>query len=60
MLGVIGAEFGQELEPSRAKQEEMKKAKGKSSMEGFSLTNYSLSRHTSESLRYNNYFSPGT
>lgn len=47
MLGVIGAEFGQEIEPSRRRVQDTKKTKLKS-QEGFSLSNYSLSRHTSE------------
>lgn len=46
MLGVIGAEFGHEIEPSRRKLEELKKNK-KSAQEGFTLQNYSLARHTS-------------
>lgn len=49
MLGVIGAEFGQEIEPNRRRIDESKKVKVRS-QEGFSLSNYSLSRHTSESL----------
>ena len=48
MLGVVGAEFGQEIEPSRRKTEEAKKAKGGKSQEGFNLSNYSLSRQTSQ------------
>ncbi|XP_035824212.1 WD repeat-containing protein 7 isoform X13 [Aplysia californica] len=53
MLGVIGAEFGQEMEPSRTKaSEEQKKVKVKGSVEGFSLTNYSLARHTSKALTF--------
>ncbi|BFZ12794.1 hypothetical protein BsWGS_15835 [Bradybaena similaris] len=53
MLGVIGAEFGQEMEPSRTKPgEEVKKTKGKGTVEGFSLTNYSLARHTSKALMF--------
>ena len=51
MLGVIGAEFGQEMEPSRTKGvEETKKGKTKNSADGFSLVNYSLARHTSKSF----------
>lgn len=46
MLGVIGAEFGHEIEPSRRKLEELKKNK-KSAQDGFTLQNYSLARHTS-------------
>ncbi|CAG5131600.1 unnamed protein product, partial [Candidula unifasciata] len=53
MLGVIGAEFGQEMEPSRTKPgEETKKTKGKGTVEGFSLSNYSLARHTSKALMF--------
>ena len=56
MLGVIGAEFGHEMEPSRTKTEEGKRATkgGKGTVEGFSLTNYSLSRHTSKFLYWKN------
>ena len=46
MLGVIGAEFGHEIEPNRRKVEITKKSKKE--QEGFTLSNYSLSRHTSE------------
>ncbi|KAK3086238.1 hypothetical protein FSP39_015629 [Pinctada imbricata] len=52
MLGVIGAEFGHEIEPSRRKLEDPKKTGKKSSQEGFTLTNYSLSRHTSKALTF--------
>uniref|UniRef100_A0A0B7AN27 WD repeat-containing protein 7 n=1 Tax=Arion vulgaris TaxID=1028688 RepID=A0A0B7AN27_9EUPU len=53
MLGVIGAEFGHEMEPSRTKPgEETKKPKGKGTVDGFSLTNYSLARHTSKALTF--------
>lgn len=48
MLGVIGAEFGHEIEPSRRKIELTKKSKKE--QEGFTLSNYSLSRHTSKIL----------
>ena len=49
MLGVIGAEFGQEIEPSRnRKTEDAKKTKGSKSQEGFNMANYSLARQTSE------------
>lgn len=51
MLGVIGAEFGHEIEPSRRKLEELKKNK-KSAQEGFTLQNYSLARHTSKALTF--------
>jgi hypothetical protein len=49
MLGVIGAEFGQEIEPSHSrKPEESKKIKRGKGQEGFSLSNHSLARQTSE------------
>ncbi|KAK7474852.1 hypothetical protein BaRGS_00033924 [Batillaria attramentaria] len=51
MLGVIGAEFGQEIEPSRRRVDDSKKVKVRS-QEGFSLSNYSLSRHTSKALTF--------
>lgn len=51
MLGVIGAEFGHEIEPSRRKLEELKKNK-KSAQDGFTLQNYSLARHTSKALTF--------
>ncbi|XP_071092027.1 WD repeat-containing protein 7-like isoform X2 [Haliotis cracherodii] len=51
MLGVIGAEFGHEIEPNRRKVEEIKKGK-RNVQEGFSLTNYNLSRHTSKALTF--------
>ncbi|KAK6177982.1 hypothetical protein SNE40_012831 [Patella caerulea] len=51
MLGVVGAEFGHEIEPSRRKHEEPKKG-GRKAPEGFSLTNYSLARHTSKALTF--------
>lgn len=56
MLGVIGAEFGHEMEPSRRKNEDIKKPRKGSSaatnQDGFTLTNYSLSRHTSKALMF--------
>ncbi|XP_055890767.1 WD repeat-containing protein 7-like isoform X11 [Biomphalaria glabrata] len=52
MLGVIGAEFGHEIEPSRAKPEDIKKSKKQGPVEGFSLTNYSLARNTSKALTF--------
>ena len=46
MLGVLGAEFGQEMEPSKRKpQEDPKK---KNVVDGFGLSNYSHARHTSK------------
>ncbi|XP_063439339.1 WD repeat-containing protein 7-like isoform X1 [Mytilus trossulus] len=50
MLGVIGAEFGHEIEPNRRKVEVTKKSKKE--QEGFTLSNYSLSRHTSKALTF--------
>ena len=47
MLGVLGAEFGQEMEPSKRKAPEDSK---KRVVDGFGLSNYSHARHTSESL----------
>ena len=44
MLGVIGAEFGAEMEPSRRKAFEEKKKVA----EGFGISNYSHARHTSK------------
>ncbi|XP_076449576.1 WD repeat-containing protein 7-like isoform X2 [Babylonia areolata] len=52
MLGVVGAEFGQEIEPSRRKVEEGKKEKKGKSQEGFSLSNCSLARQTSRALTF--------
>ncbi|ESO96910.1 hypothetical protein LOTGIDRAFT_159662 [Lottia gigantea] len=52
MLGVVGAEFGHEIEPSRRKVEETNKKGSRKPQEGFSLTNYSLSRHTSKALTF--------
>ncbi len=46
MLGVLGAEFGQEMEPSKTKAGETKKKSGV--VEGFGLTNYTHARHTSK------------
>ena len=46
MMGVLGAEFGAEIEPSRGKV--MDERRKKSVVEGFGLTNYSHARHTSE------------
>lgn len=45
LLGVIGAEFGQDIEPNRRKSSDEQSRK--SIVEGFGLTNYSLARHTS-------------
>ena len=46
MMGVLGAEFGAEIEPSRGKV--MDERRKKSVVEGFGLTNYSHARHTSK------------
>ena len=46
MLAVIGAEFGHEIQPKRGLAEEPKKTK--KGQEGFTLSNYSLARHTSK------------
>lgn len=51
MLGVIGAEFGHEIEPNRRSKVEPTK-KSKKEQEGFTLSNYSLSRHTSKALTF--------
>ena len=48
MLGVLGAEFGAEMEPSRRKPAAADGAEKKSVMDGFGLTKYSHSMHTSE------------
>ncbi|XP_064598877.1 WD repeat-containing protein 7-like isoform X2 [Liolophura sinensis] len=50
MLGVVGAEFGHEIEPSKRKVEESKKKKAV--QDGFGLANYSLARHTSKALTF--------
>ena len=50
MLGVLGAEFGAEMEPSRRKPAAADGAEKKSVMDGFGLTKYSHSMHTSEYL----------
>ena len=58
MMGVLGAEFGQEIEPSQrrkdasptASQENVDTARSGSVVEGFGIANYSHARHTSEWL----------
>ena len=52
MMGVLGAEFGQEMEPSKRKGHE--DTKKKNVVDGFGLTNYSHARHTSKSRRDQN------
>nr|CAB3267729.1 WD repeat-containing protein 7 [Phallusia mammillata] len=46
ILGVIGAEFGQELEPRRSQRSNMDVP------DGFGLADYSLARHTCKALVY--------
>ena len=50
MMGVLGAEFGQEMEPSRAKNTTEAPHKQQKVVEGFEITNYSHARHTSKML----------
>ena len=50
MLGVLGAEFGAEMEPSRRKSAATTGPDKKNVMEGFGLTKYSHSMHTSKEL----------
>nr|XP_039254137.1 WD repeat-containing protein 7-like [Styela clava] len=53
ILGVIGAEFGQEMEPSRSNNASPSKSQSKSEIpEGFKLTNYSMARNTCKALVY--------
>lgn len=47
MLGVIGSEFGKEIEPNK-RTSKPGKLKKRVSMEGFGITNNSLAWHTSE------------
>ncbi|XP_074644307.1 WD repeat-containing protein 7-like [Tubulanus polymorphus] len=49
MMGVIGAEFGQEIQPSRRRSDDSSKKKV---VEGFGIKNYSLARHTSKALTF--------
>lgn len=44
MLGVIGAEFGKEIEPKKTKGDEQKRG----SVEGFGISDHSLAWHTSK------------
>ena len=46
MMGVLGAEFGQEMEPAKRKDKDDKKKQ--QAVKGFSSTDYSHARHTSE------------
>ncbi len=50
MMGVLGAEFGQEMEPSKRKEKDEKKKLP--AVKGFGLTDYSHARHTSECFNY--------
>lgn len=50
MMGVLGAEFGQEMEPSKRKDKEDKRKQ--QAVKGFSSTDYSHARHTSECPYY--------
>ncbi|XP_054707757.1 WD repeat-containing protein 7-like [Uloborus diversus] len=49
LLGVIGAEYGHEIETSKKKAEDQKR---RSVVDGFGLSNYSLARHTSQALAF--------
>ncbi|KAG1680482.1 WD repeat-containing protein 7 [Nymphon striatum] len=50
LLGVIGAEYGHEIEQSKRKSADDQKKKNV--VDGFGLNNYSLARHTSKALAY--------
>ncbi len=50
MMGVLGAEFGQEMEPSKRKEQGDKKQQ--QTVKGFGITDYSHARHTSECYRF--------
>ncbi|XP_077561851.1 WD repeat-containing protein Rbcn-3B isoform X3 [Haemaphysalis longicornis] len=50
LLGVIGAEYGHEIEQSKRKNADDQKKK--SVVDGFGPTNYSLAWHTSQALAY--------
>ena len=52
MMGVLGAEFGQEMEPSRVKKTLDDGQKNKKVVEGFEITNYSHARHTSKNNEF--------
>lgn len=49
MLGVIGSEFGKEVEPNK-RTSKLEKLKKRVSVEGFSIANHSLAWHTSKFL----------
>ena len=49
MMGVLGAEFGQEMEPSKHKDKEEKKKQ--QAVKGFGITDYSHARHTSKYIK---------
>ncbi|XP_035210198.1 WD repeat-containing protein 7-like isoform X2 [Stegodyphus dumicola] len=50
LLGVIGAEYGHEIETSKKKTPDDQKRR--SVVDGFGLSNYSLARHTSQALAF--------
>ncbi|XP_042906902.1 WD repeat-containing protein 7 isoform X2 [Parasteatoda tepidariorum] len=50
LLGVIGAEYGHEIETSKKSTPDDQKRR--SVVEGFGLTNYSLARYTSQALAF--------
>lgn len=53
ILGVIGAEFGQEMDPPHSNTPSPIKAMAKMDVpEGFGISNYSLARHTCKALVY--------
>lgn len=47
LLGVIGAEYGHEIETNKKKTPDERDQKRRSVVDGFGLSNYSLARHTS-------------
>ena len=48
MLGVLGAEFGAEIEPNRRKTIEESQKNNTNAIDGFGPTKYSHAMHTSE------------
>lgn len=50
LLGVIGAEYGHEIETNKKRTPEERDQKRRSVVDGFGLSNYSLARHTSKWL----------
>lgn len=50
LLGVIGAEYGHEIETKKKATDLDKDKKRRSVVDGFGLSNYSLARHTSKIL----------